>query len=224
MRNNKGFTLIEIIVAVALVAILSAAIAPSVLNNIAMGRVARAMSDVQAISQGVMKFKGDTGLFPRLANGASKDTIGAAFDFLGSGGSEAIAKFPSRAANAKWGGTNTDFTDGLTTNGAIEDLSHHLILGTSRIMGTMDSVYVRVPAGKEEDPTAVGFRTGVISSDPFDPWGNAYMVNVAPLGKAGQPVWVISAGPNGLLETTVSDTGYFAAEILTGDDIGFRIQ
>jgi len=224
MRNSKGFTLIEIIVAVALVAILSAAIAPSVLNNIAQGRVARAQSDVQAIAQGVMKFKGDTGIFPRLVNGASKDTIGAAFDFLASGGSEAVAKFPSRAATAKWGGTNTDFTGNDNTAGSIEDLTHHLIYGTSRKAGTKDSVYTRVAAGKEEDPTAVGFRTGVISSDPLDPWGNAYMINVAPLGKAGQPVWVISAGPNGLLETAVTDTGYFAQEILAGDDIGFRIQ
>ena len=51
MRSHKGFTLIERIVAVALVAILSAAIAPSVLNNIAQGRVARAQSDVQAVAQ-----------------------------------------------------------------------------------------------------------------------------------------------------------------------------
>ena len=48
MQNNKGFTLIEIIVAVALVAILSAAIAPSVINNIAQGRIARTQSDCQA--------------------------------------------------------------------------------------------------------------------------------------------------------------------------------
>ena len=64
MRNSKAFTLIEIIVAVALVAILSAAIAPSVLNNIAQGRIARATSDVQALASAVTRFRKDTGVYP----------------------------------------------------------------------------------------------------------------------------------------------------------------
>ena len=220
MRNSKGFTLIEIIVAVALVAILSAAIAPSVLNNIAQGRVARAQSDVQAIAQGIMKFKSEVGVFPRLVYGTSSDTLGAAFDFLGSGGVN--SKFPTRETDAKWAAGDI-FTQEQNIIGSIEDITSHLIYGASRAT-TSDSLYPRVPAGKEDDPTVVGFRSGVISADPLDPWGRSYMVNVAPLGAPGQPVWVISAGPNGLLQTAVSDSGWFAAENLEGDDIGFRIQ
>ena len=220
MISSRGFTLIEIIVAVALVAILSAAIAPSVLNNIAQGRVARAQSDVQAIAQGIMKFKSEVGVFPRLVFGTSPDSTGAAFDYLGSGG--ANANFPTRESDAKWA-AGASFTQEVSTTGSIEDVTSHLIFGVSRSTSA-DSLYPRVSAGKEDDPTVVGFRSGVISSDPLDPWGNSYMVNVAPLGRPGQPVWVISAGPNGLLQTTVSDTGYFAADNLEGDDIGFRIQ
>lgn len=220
MRNSKGFTLIEIIVAVALVAILSAAIAPSVLNNIAQGRVARAQSDVQAIAQGIMKFKSEVGVFPRLVFGASPDSSGASFDYLGSGGT--IASFPTMETDAKWA-AGAVFTQEAVSAGSIEDITSHLIFGASRAT-TADSLYPRVPAGKGDDPTVVGFRSGVISSDPLDPWGNSYMVNVAPLGEPGQPVWVISAGPNGLLQTAVSDSGWFAANNLEGDDIGFRIQ
>ena len=220
MKNSKGFTLIEIIVAVALVAILSAAIAPSVLNNIAQGRVARAQSDVQAIAQAIMKFKGDTGLYPRLVEGASKDTTGAAFDFLASaGGRDSLVV--TRSALALWGGTNDDFTED-NTDGSIQDIEHHLILGASR--KGPDSLYVRVPADKMDDPTVVGFRMGVITSDPYDPWGNSYVSNVGALGHVGMPVWVISAGPNGLFETTVNVRGDSASATLAGDDIGFRIQ
>ena len=201
MRNSKGFTLIEIIVAVALVAILSAAIAPSVLNNIAQGRVARAQSDVQAIAQSIMKFKGDTGMYPRLIEGASKDTTGANFDFLASGGGD----------------------DSLKVTRTIEDIEHHLILGSSR-SGTSDSLYIRVPADKMDDPTVVGFRMGVITSDPYDPWGNSYVSNVGALGHIGMPVWVISAGPNGVFETAVNVRGDSASTTLASDDIGFRIQ
>ena len=223
MKNNKGFTLIEIIVAVALVAILSAAIAPSVLNNIAQGRVARAQSDVQAIAQAIMKFKGDTGVYPRLAEGGSKDTVGAAFRFLASaGGQDSLVL--TRAATAKWGGSNDQFTEGVTTVGSVEDIAHHLIAGSSRTGTVNDSLYPRVPAEKMDDPTVVGFRLGVLTSDPYDPWGNSYICNVAALGHVGMPVWVISAGPNGLFETQVSDTGDSASTTLANDDIGFRIQ
>jgi len=65
---------------------------------------------------------------------------------------------------------------------------------------------------------------GYISSDPTDPWGHKYLVNVAALGTVAQPVWVISAGPNGILETAISNTGTAAPEVVAGDDIGFRIQ
>ena len=53
-----------IIVAVALVAILSAAGAPSVLNNIAQGRVSRAQSDVQTIAGGIMRFRSEVARYP----------------------------------------------------------------------------------------------------------------------------------------------------------------
>ena len=177
MRNNKGFTLIEIIVAVALVAILSAAIAPSVLNNIAQGRIARTQSDVQALGSAIMRFKSDTGLFPRCAKGAWPDTSGNRIDYLAS----LNGNFPAKTTNAKWFGTSTAFTDGVTTVGSVEDFTNHLINGTSRAT-TSDSLYDR--ATNPEDPNSFGFRSGLVSSDQSDPWGNKYICNVAEIGRA----------------------------------------
>jgi len=215
MRSTRGFTLIEIIVAVALVAILSAAIAPSVLNNIAMGRRSRAQSDVQAIASAVMRFKADTGKYPRVIMGSAKDHPDSIFSYLASLNGD----FPSHSSPPT--GWPTAFTQSpTTTQGATEDITHHLILGSSRWSGSGDSLYTR--ADPLEDPQAVGFRGQLLSADPADPWGNKYMVNVRALGMPGRAVWVISAGPNMVIETSFEDT--LAADVIENDDIGYRIQ
>jgi prepilin-type N-terminal cleavage/methylation domain-containing protein len=214
MRNSKGFTLIEIIVAVALVAILSAAVAPSVLNNIAQGRVSRSQSDVQAIAGAVMRFKSEVGKYPRLDTPERPDTTGEAFDFLAS----TNGSWPTLATNANW---PTTTATGVTA-GSAQTITNHLIIGQNDAASAASDSYAR--ATNPDDPTDIGFRGGYVSSDPADPWGNRYIINVAALGQIGQPVWVISAGANGVLETVVSNTGTAAPEVTAGDDIGFRIQ
>lgn len=51
-----------------------------------------------------------------------------------------------------------------------------------------------------------------------DPWGNCYVTNADSLSVAGSPVWIISAGPNGQIETPAF------IDTLFGDDIGLRIK
>ena len=219
MRNSRGFTLIEIIVAVTLVAILSAAVAPSVLNNISQGRIARTQSDVQAIASAIMKFKSETGKFPNLVMPGDPDSS-QTLDFL------ATASVADDLPNK--GGTNWPeaLTSGSYADGSTETVANHLILGlTDNGTASIDS-YPRIPAGANaDDPTIVGFRSGLISSAPLDPWGHAYLINVASLDSlSGNPVWVISAGPNGLMQTDVEATGTDAVTTLGGDDIGFRVK
>ncbi len=219
--SSRGFTLIEIIVAVALVAILSAAIAPSVINNIAQGRVARAQSDVQTIAQAVARFRGDTGKYPRLATATAPDTAGNQIDFLatGTGGND---NWPVQVTGAEWPAV---FTSAVEVNtGSCQEFERHLIRGLSHAAGA-DSMYTRVDPAQMDDPNAIGFRGQLMNSDPTDPWGNKYICNVAALGNPGVPVWVVSAGPNGMLETTMPDSGSIGASAsLVGDDIGFRVQ
>lgn len=54
-----------------------------------------------------------------------------------------------------------------------------------------------------------------------DPWGNAYLVNADGFAISDREVWIISAGPNGLMDTPVPN---LAGAILVGDDIGLRIK
>ena len=57
---------------------------------------------------------------------------------------------------------------------------------------------------------------------PVDPWGHPYVVNVKELGQTTYPTWVMSAGPNGVLDTNVGAPGAQTTPAI--DDIGFRIR
>lgn len=54
-----------------------------------------------------------------------------------------------------------------------------------------------------------------------DPWGNTYLTNADGFSIINREVWIISAGPNGLMDTPVPN---LAGAQLVGDDIGLRIK
>lgn len=51
-----------------------------------------------------------------------------------------------------------------------------------------------------------------------DPWGNHYFTNANGFNTPGAPVWILSAGPNGTVDTPAASTA------VAGDDIGLRIK
>jgi len=65
---------------------------------------------------------------------------------------------------------------------------------------------VRPPAADQIWTNAVSYPLGVAAgSIPEigpDPWGNAYVVNVGAWNSPDTAVWVLSAGPNGRLDTS----------------------
>ncbi|MEA2063837.1 MAG: prepilin-type N-terminal cleavage/methylation domain-containing protein [Gemmatimonadota bacterium] len=85
MRSRKGFSLIEVIVAVAIIAILSAAIVPVMINKADQARFTRIMGDLEAIyeasigtpSEDYFAFVGDIGRLP--------DSTGQLLDSTGQG-------------------------------------------------------------------------------------------------------------------------------------------
>ena len=72
-RAEAGFTLIEILVAVAILAIASAALTPMVLKYINDGRRARSLSDAQTLGQSILAFQLDTGRWPVSNDGNIND-------------------------------------------------------------------------------------------------------------------------------------------------------
>lgn len=66
--RSKGFTLVEVVVTLAIVAILSAIMIPLISSNIKSARFAKAGADVDAIKDAIVKFRFDTAKWPVYNN------------------------------------------------------------------------------------------------------------------------------------------------------------
>lgn len=69
IRSSSGFTFIEIIVAIAILAILAALIVPKVIGKVDDAAVARAKSDVQALTTALNLYKLDNYTYPSTEQG-----------------------------------------------------------------------------------------------------------------------------------------------------------
>lgn len=68
-RRARGFTLIEILVVVAILAILGALIVPRIMSRPDEARVSAARLDVQALVQALKLYKLDNGVYPSTEQG-----------------------------------------------------------------------------------------------------------------------------------------------------------
>lgn len=80
----------------------------------------------------------------------------------------------------------------------------------------------KLPKGDRQSRWLLGVSKslqGVVASERVsvtdDPWQQSYIVN---LGAKGSPIWVLSAGANGVIETP-----FEGADAPGGDDIGIKV-
>ena len=64
VRSNQGFTLLEIIVVVAIIAILAAYIAPKVTGRVDDARISKAKSDIRVLESSLELYKLDNFVYP----------------------------------------------------------------------------------------------------------------------------------------------------------------
>lgn len=176
-----GFTLIEIIVILAVISILVAILTPTVLKYLDEARSDRAQSDATNISAMINDLIKDTGQFPGAHLGTGKT-------FLCSG--------TGTIAGGSFGGTTAN----------CENLENHLVTNS--------------PGGSPYPSTGkFRWKGPYITNLSEDPWGNAYEINASTLvGGNTSVTWVISAGPDGIFQTSTGST------TISGDDIGIRIK
>jgi prepilin-type N-terminal cleavage/methylation domain-containing protein len=211
MTNRKGFTLIEIVIAVAIVAVFAAAISPMVFRHLEDAKVSKAQNETETIASAILSYYKDVGKWPvTSANGPTGNGITRVVS---------STKVPT--------GAGTGAASGATNWGAY---------GTAKDLG--DYLYYNNP---DDDSSATGSgadqngqdwpTTGpnawrgpyLDSYEILDPWGNAYVVNSryfpggAYTGTVRHRVFVLSAGSNGVWETGFADA---TTEEVQGDDIG----
>ncbi len=68
-RGQAGFTLVEVIVVAAILAILAGILVPMIFNQIDEAKIARATADTKSISTAIFVFRKDTGQWPNKGAG-----------------------------------------------------------------------------------------------------------------------------------------------------------
>ena len=175
-QGQGGFTLIEVVVVAAIIAILAGILVPIIFKEIDEARITRAAADVRSISTAMFIFKKDTAQWPYLSDDCSTVTTLLA-------------------------------GDGNPPSGDIAALGYDTSVTKSF------NYYLQSNNGCY--PNWKGpYMAGVTA----DPWGRKNYVNAKQFPLPTEPVWIISAGPNGILETPA------ASQTLVGDDIGLLIK
>ena len=211
-RGQKGFTLLEIIVVLAVIGALAAMLAPVVFRYIDDAKKAQAQADTNTIASAVQQMYKDTGRFPFYKVGTSKLTLTAGTDALVLTSNDAC----NFAATAACDTTKPDDATSLWATplgGKTDSLAKQLILNTPAYATTGNRAWKgpyldRIPA--------------------LDPWARSYLVNIGNAdpnaeGSAQKWVVVLSAGPNGILETDPTLLGT-ANPSPGGDDIIARVK
>jgi general secretion pathway protein G len=175
--NEKGFTLIEVIVVSAIIAILVGILVPILFKEIDESRITRAAADVKSISTAMIVFRKDTAVWPTMDQNCQPNAT------LLSG----AGNMPSNLAAMGYDTSSQSSYDS------------HFALDPVGCYGQM-------------------WKGPYMAMVTADPWGNSYVTNANSFAVAGQPVWIISAGPNKLIETPANSTS------LIGDDIGIRMK
>jgi prepilin-type N-terminal cleavage/methylation domain-containing protein len=191
MKSNKGFTLIELAVVLAIIAVLAAILTPMVTNYLDQARVSRALADTKTIAQAVNLFKRDMGYYPVYTSLASAKT-GTTSKYLAG---------PSTA------------TDPTAVGAGFAAI---LAASSQDIVTQLNTAWADLPnAANDKNPGHISFRGPYIGALDADPWGNKYVV--ADLTSATNRAFVISAGPNGSLDTSASQG--LLTFTCTGDDV-----
>lgn len=189
-RSTTGFTLVEIVAVIGVIAILAAVMIPTIIKHLDDSKVVRAKKEVEVIGTAFASFYKDTGRWPLKRSNKVYD-----LDLLTTTNGEmpVIGKTAHGWKSLK----RKDY------------FANHFVQNTPA--GSPRNKYPDKGENRWDGPYAMLFKP--------DPWNRTYGCNVASLrpGAAG-PVWVISAGEDGVLETNTKDTS------LKGDDIGFMIK
>ena len=208
MNRNSGFTLIEMVVVLAVVAILAAILTPTIAKNINDAKIARANNEVQVIAAAIGSFFKDLGRWP-TSNGADfTDTI----QLLYSTGDTPAIQGGGVAQEQFWLADGSGWAANL-----VDTFDNQLIANTPG--GGTAYVNNASPAPLPE----LRWRGPYITEVKADPWGNHYSCNIwYTFNVTTNFVGLWSAGPDRTSNTDAIQAA--TAVTIGGDDVVYRLQ
>lgn len=197
MKESRGFTLIEMVVVLAVIAILAAVLTPIITSYVEKAKYNAAMNDLKNIAASVLQFDSDTKVWPIYATAAD----------IPNGTVNTVEYTPGDVPTA--GVTATGWQNALGNTGGSTSVALESILNANSL-----------------NLTTSGVRAwkGAYLNLAADPWGSAYYLTSANLEPSStNAAYVISAGPNQTIETPLINvrTGTLTP---TGDDLIVRIK
>lgn len=193
-KDDRGFTLMEMVVVLAVIAILAAILTPIINSYVDRARTNAAVKDVKSIATAFVQFNTDAKFWP-IYSGTTAPTnpnTATAFDYMATEGDNAALN-------------GTGWSALTTTTGSLDTF-----LNTNNYNLSTNS-------GSRQ-------YHGNFMTLTRDPWGTRYYVtsgNLVPT--SGNAAYVVSAGPNQAIDTAFSQSST-AAFSVSGDDIVSRIK
>ena len=190
LTSQRGISLVDVTVILAVTSILSAVSSPVIGDYLSDARRVKAAEDVQVIAATFSRFAYDASMIPAREGGWQR------YEVLVTQG-----QAPSAAGGdeASWAADDRGQRVSL--------LDEHLI--------TNGPGYA-TPADEAQATWVRGWRGPYVQSGISpDPWGRRYAINVGSHTTRGATLVVLSAGPNGIVETPFVRAGLAAG----GDDI-----
>jgi len=184
-----GMSMVEVAAALTVSAVAAGAAAPAIQDYVTQARYTRAQQDVHTIAIAVARLESD------VMGQSTRDRGWATFDLLVGPGAVPAA---GQGGDSAW-----LVPAGSAKVGVLDD---HLVTNTAG--------YTTHPP-RQNTPIRGWHGPYIESGIPSDPWGNRYAVNSAALANGTSCTVVVSAGPNGVIETA------FAGASITpgGDDV-----
>lgn len=206
--RRKGFTLVEVVVVVAVVALLSAIVVPLVARQIDEAKIARAKNECQVIGAAILKFHSDVGLWP--AQYINPNVVLSLVS-----GTSVSSSAPS-GSSLQYGFTGTGnqswYDGGATSIKYVDIFDNHLNTNTPQ-----STTYLYATTGEFR------WRGPYLAPIGKDPWGHPYTCNIqAAYSGTNTQCVVLCAGPNGVIDTSFTSARKGLASTATdpsGDDI-----
>jgi len=205
MRKTKGFTLIEIVVVLAIIAVIAAFLTPMLFDYLKESKVSRGKADVRNIAAAIANFNRDLQIYP-IYNTTTEQK------------NATILILKTAEGNAATLTGVTGWNDEVALSNQYDSLDNALQAGKLADGTALYKDVVKKP-GEWKGPYMTDFKA--------DPWGNKYYVSTNGLHPGSTAAaFVISAGPNGQIETALNQNiaGGATAFLVGGDDIVYRIK